>query len=192
MFPSVFLDAAPREQSTFQRNGAALHRMRSSGHHGVRKLCAMKDRAHRLVQRQRVGVDGIDIVEFDLRWPVPKDRLAGLLAAMEVGTQILADVPASCLGTSTNKFFDYIASGIPVLNNYPGWVAQMITENDCGVAVPPGDPEAFALALQRLAGNRAVLNSMGARARQLAQREFDRVRLGDRFVDVLEAVGVRA
>ena len=40
-------------------------------------------------------------------------------------------------GRSPNKFFDYIASGLPVLNNYPDWVANMIKENNCGFAVDP-------------------------------------------------------
>lgn len=47
--------------------------------------------------------------------PVPKARLAGLMAAADVGMQILANVPAFYYGTSPNKFFDYIASGLPVL-----------------------------------------------------------------------------
>jgi glycosyltransferase involved in cell wall biosynthesis len=124
--------------------------------------------------------------------PVPKDKLAGLLASTDVGMQILVNVQAFYFGTSPNKFFDYIAAGIPVLNNYPGWVAQLITENQCGVAVPPEDPEAFAGSLERLAADRAALRAMGVRARELARREFDRVRLGDRFVDVLEAAGAHA
>ncbi len=69
--------------------------------------------------------------------PVPKTKLAGLLARADIGLMILANVKAFYYGTSPNKFFDYIASGKTVLNNFPGWLAGMIEDNQCGYAVPP-------------------------------------------------------
>jgi glycosyltransferase involved in cell wall biosynthesis len=120
--------------------------------------------------------------------PVPKTRLAALLAGADVGLMVLADCPAFRYGTSPNKFFDYIASGLPVLNNYPGWLAEMIEEHRCGLAVPPRDPAAFADALVWLAEHPAEREAMGRRGRELAEREFGRVRLADRLVDFLEKV----
>ena len=140
-----------------------------------------------LVERARL--EGLDNCIFHP--PVPKKRISGLMRAADVGLMILADVPAFYFGTSPNKFFDYIASGIPILNNYPGWVATLIEENRCGVSVPPGDASAFADALQEMADDRTSLREMGANGRQLAGREFDRRILADRLVGVLEAA-VRA
>jgi len=115
--------------------------------------------------------------------PVGKERLAGLLAAADIGLQVLADVPAFYYGTSPNKFFDYLSSGLPVLNNYPGWLADMITEHRCGYAVPPENPHAFADALERAADDRAALGEMGRRSRRLAESDFSRSTLADRWVD---------
>jgi len=139
---------------------------------------------------ERARQERLDNVVF--HEPVSKERLAGLLAATDVGLQILADVPAFYFGTSPNKFFDYLAAGVPVLTNYPGWVARLITEHQCGVAVRPGDAVAFADALSRLEGARPTLRVMGERVRKLAAREFDRVTLSGRFVDVLEAAVAHA
>jgi glycosyltransferase involved in cell wall biosynthesis len=113
--------------------------------------------------------------------PVTKTKLAGLLAAADVGMQILANIPAFYFGTSPNKFFDYLASGLPVLTNYPGWIAEMITQHQCGYVVPPEEPVAFADALCQAADNRSELASKGKRARQLAVREFRREILAKRF-----------
>lgn len=124
-----------------------------------------------------------DIVFHD---PVNKARLAGLMAGTDVGLQTLANIPAFYYGTSPNKFFDYIAAGLPVLNNYPGWLAGMIRDNQCGFAVEAEAPQAFADALEQAANDRAALRVMGMRARELAEREFDREQLGNRFVDWLE------
>ena len=68
--------------------------------------------------------------------PMPKDDLFTYLQKeANVGLMILDNIPAFYFGTSPNKFFDYIALGLPVINNYPGWLAEMITNNNCGIAV---------------------------------------------------------
>lgn len=122
---------------------------------------------------------------------VPKARLAGLMAAGDVGMQILANVPAFYYGTSPNKFFDYIASGLPVLNNYPGWLADIITRSECGYVVPPDDPEAFADALIHAADHPEERARMGDRGRKLAYEEFDRDQLACQFASWLEATAQR-
>lgn len=129
----------------------------------------------------RAATEGLDNVVF--HDPVPKARLAGLMASTDVGLQILANVPAFYYGTSPNKFFDYIAAGLPVLNNYPGWLAGFITSHQCGFAVPPDDPQAFAGALEQAADDRAALLRMGERSRELARTEFERHKLADQWVD---------
>ncbi len=120
--------------------------------------------------------------------PMPKNILSRILGSADVGMMILANVTAFYYGTSPNKFFDYIACGLPVVNNYPGWLAGLIHANACGVVVPPDDPAAFADALIMLAKNRDQRQKMGRRARELAEREFDRDRLGNTLVDFLESV----
>jgi glycosyltransferase involved in cell wall biosynthesis len=101
---------------------------------------------------------------------------------------ILANRPAFYYGTSPNKFFDYIASGLPVLNNYPGWLAGMIDSHRCGIVVPPDDPRAFADAVVWLRDHPEELPAMGRRARNLAETEFSRDVLGEQFVRTLEQV----
>ena len=118
--------------------------------------------------------------------PVPKAELGAITASLDCGLMVLKDIPAFYRGTSPNKFFDYLAAGIPVVNNYPGWLAGLIEENRCGVVVPPGDPVAFADALQHLAADPAGARAMGAAARTLAESQFARPRLAGEFVDFVE------
>jgi glycosyltransferase involved in cell wall biosynthesis len=120
--------------------------------------------------------------------PISKRRLAGLMAATNIGLQILDNVPAFYYGTSPNKFFDYIAAGLPVLVNYPGWLTDVVRDNDCGYAVPPGDPIAFADALVQASLAPSALKEMGARSHALAEGQFNRRALADQFVDVIEGV----
>ena len=134
----------------------------------------------------RAARDGLDNVVF--HDPVNKAKLAGLMAATDLGLQILANVPAFYYGTSPNKFFDYIAAGLPVLNNYSGWLAEMITEHRCGFAVPPDNPVVFADGLEQAAADRDALKAMGQRSRALAEAQFDRIKLADRWVDWVTGV----
>ncbi|HHG3373456.1 TPA: glycosyltransferase family 4 protein, partial [Vibrio parahaemolyticus] len=115
--------------------------------------------------------------------PVNKQKLAGLMASADVGMQVLANIPAFYYGTSPNKFFDYISAGLPVINNYPGWLAGMIGDSQCGFTVAPENPQAFANALEQAADNREALVNMGASARQLAESQFDRQLLADKWVE---------
>ncbi|SDB36810.1 glycosyltransferase family 4 protein [Bauldia litoralis] len=124
--------------------------------------------------------------------PATRARIAGLFAASDIGLQVLANVSAFYDGTSPNKFFDYLAAGLPVLTNYPGWVADMISTNAIGHVVPPADPTAFANALERAEADRAALAAMGRRALVLAEARFDSRHLSDRFVDWLEETDIVA
>lgn len=127
-----------------------------------------------------------DLDNLIFHQPVSKTDLVGLLHAADVGMQILANVPAFYYGTSPNKFFDYIAAGLPVLNNYPGWLAELIEEWKCGVVVNPDDPKGFADALESLADDRSRILAMGTQARQLAEMLFNRQELAGRFHRWLE------
>ena len=120
--------------------------------------------------------------------PVDKQKLAGLMASTDLGLQILANVPVFYYGTSPNKFFDYIAAGLPVLNNYPGWLSELIDEHDCGFSVPPDDPIAFADVLEKASANLHNLRTKGSKARVLAIEKFNRITLASQWVDQLEDV----
>ena len=130
--------------------------------------------------QHRVKREDLHNVIFHM--PVNKKKLSGLMASADLGMQILANVPAFYYGTSPNKFFDYIAAGLPVINNYPGWLAELIRQHDCGFVVWPEDPVAFADALECASANRAALKAMGVRARELAETQFSREKLADSFV----------
>lgn len=75
-----------------------------------------------------------------------------------------------------------MTAGLPVLNNYPGWLAEMIDDSDCGFSVEPDNPVSFANALETAADNRNSLKIMGLNAKELAVKEFDRKNLGVEWV----------
>ena len=115
--------------------------------------------------------------------PVSKNDLTRLMAGADIGLQVLCNVPAFYYGTSPNKFFDYIAAGLPVINNYPGWIAELIEDNSCGYAVEPDNPAALANALEQAACDQKTLVQKGVNARNLANRCFDRRELASQWIN---------
>ncbi len=134
----------------------------------------------RLINRANVEYLNNRIVFMD---PISKEKLVSLLKASDVGLQILADVPAFYFGTSPNKFFDYLAIGLPVFTNYPGWVAELIENNQCGVSCEPSNAFKFADKIEYLLDNRELLKNMGLNSKKLAKKEFDRSALSNRWVN---------
>lgn len=132
----------------------------------------------------REGLDNCTFLD-----PMPKPELARLMGHCDLGLMILADIEAFQFGTSPNKFFDYIAAGLPVLCNYPGWVSEMLAEHECGLSVPPGDAAAFADDLLHLEANRSEGEAMGERSRELAAQSFNRDVLFRRLEQLIGEVG---
>ena len=138
----------------------------------------------------RVAVECLDNCHF--MPPIPKSELARILRqSVHVGLMVLKDVPAFYRGTSPNKFFDYLASGLPVINNYPGWLSEIICQENVGMVVPPGRPEAFARALIALADDPALTTSLGLNARTLAENRFSRSLLSQCWCTVLEETALK-
>ena len=119
--------------------------------------------------------------------PLPKIELFNYLKVnADVGLMILDNVPEFYYGTSPNKFFDYIGLGLPIINNYPGWISEMIKEKNCGLYIDPGNSQAFASALMLLKRDKVLLKKMGNNSRLLAEKSFDRKDLSLKFVNFIE------
>ena len=136
--------------------------------------------------QQRADSEAIRNVIF--HDPVDKQKLAALMESADIGLQVLANIPAFYFGTSPNKFFDYISAGLPVINNYPGWISDLIEEHKCGFSVQPDNADAFADALEMAADNRYTLSVKGINAKKLADSQFNRTNLADEWVEWVTGV----
>ncbi len=120
--------------------------------------------------------------------PMPKkDLFKYLQINASVGLMILKDIPAFYEGTSPNKFFDYIALGLPVINNYPGWIAQIIKDKNCGIPIKPNNPVLFANSLIRLKDNPEILKVMSKNCKLLAKQDYSRDQIGKDFINIFNS-----
>jgi len=148
------------------------------------KILLVGDGSEKNRLQTRAKVEGLDNVIFHPS--MPKRKLAVLTASLGCGLMTLDNIPAFYRGTSPNKFFDYIAAGIPVVNNYPGWLAEVIQGNECGLVVRSDDATALSDALQKLSSSPEACTRMGQQSRELAKKSFVRGNLARDFVNILE------
>jgi glycosyltransferase involved in cell wall biosynthesis len=128
----------------------------------------------------------------DVRWLdwVPAAELPGLVAAHDVCLGIFGTGPKA-RRVVPNKVFQGAAAGCAIITS--DTPPQRRALGDAAVLVPPGDPDALAGALRRLAGDRAELDRLRERAGRLARERFSPTRIVAPLLDRLSAVlGERA
>ena len=86
----------------------------------------------------------------------------------------------------SNKFFEYLSSGIPVLSWLDGLPGQVLEQNHCGHIYNSGHE--LAGYVERLLMNPRKRAEMGRRALELFNREYDADIVYENFVNFLEGV----
>lgn len=176
-----------------------------SGAHGIANgLDILLDTANELMKRNRTDIKILLIGDGKMKSSlvhrsrkekltncifynsVSKIKLNNIFSICSVGLMILKNVPEFYYGTSPNKFFDYISAGLPVINNYPGWIAEIIKNNKCGEIVSPDNSYEFANILEKLADDSQLCKKYGINSRKLAENKFSRDYFAKSFVDFLE------
>ena len=87
-----------------------------------------------------------------------------------------------------NKFFDSLAAGTPVANNFPGWQARIAEEAGAGIILSSDDIKAAAMDVAHSLRNTAWLEGAARVARQLAIERFNRDDLAASLAKLLEEV----
>lgn len=119
--------------------------------------------------------------------PVPKSRIPALAARADAFVFNLIDAPVFRYGISSNKLFDFLAAGRPVIfccasSNNP------VGEAGAGITVPPEDPPALAAAIVELASvPEAELIRMGQAGRLYLDANHGMEKLAGRLAFALDA-----
>jgi glycosyltransferase involved in cell wall biosynthesis len=142
------------------------------------------DRKDELVaDAERRGLTNLTFVDA-----VPKREVPAWLARADVCLLPYQDVELFA-GALPNKAFDYLGAAKPIIAAAPeGELTGLVRRAECGIAIPPEDPDAMADAVRRLALDRDGARRMGAQGEAYAREHYDRTRLAQRFVEVVESV----
>ncbi|HVD98963.1 MAG TPA: glycosyltransferase family 4 protein [Cytophagaceae bacterium] len=84
--------------------------------------------------------------------------------------------------TSPNKFFDGLAAGKLCISNTKGWMKDLIEQNHCGFYYDPEQPADFAEKILPYTKDHSLLKKAQTNARQLAEREFSKELMVEKFL----------
>lgn len=131
----------------------------------------------------------LDFVEFI--GPVTREKVAQYISCADIGLTIFKDLPVLATN-SPNKFFDYLAAGIPVAVNSPGWTRAVVEENGAGIYLPANDLESAAHRLSDLQKDNGRRKKMARAAMKLAKEKYERGVLLVQMLEVLEEAAARS
>jgi glycosyltransferase involved in cell wall biosynthesis len=95
----------------------------------------------------------------------PYPEIVRELTGARAGLSLLHPLPNHQDPLRSNKLFEYMAAGIPVIaSDLPEW-RRLVEALGCGLVVDPRDPAAIAGAIERLLRDPAEAEAMGARGR---------------------------
>lgn len=94
----------------------------------------------------------------------PPDALAVLTASADVGVVLIEGLTESLRLSLPNKLFEYLAAGVPVLASPLPEISRVVETFGVGLTADPGDPDALARALARLATDAALRARLAAAA----------------------------
>lgn len=138
-----------------------------------------KDKPELQAQASREGLENVLFIP-----PIPKLEMPVALAAADACIAILKPIEMYKT-TYPNKVFDYMAAGKPVILAIDGVIRQVIEDAGGGLAVQPGDPQALAQAILRLADDPALAHHMGLQARAYVEANFDRITLAEMLMQIM-------
>jgi glycosyltransferase involved in cell wall biosynthesis len=161
----------------------AAKRLEDAGHAHIR--FRIVGAGNDLARVQKLA-DELRLGNLTLERGVPKEDVPALLHAADIGLVTFAPFPV-LEANSANKWYDYLATGLPVVTNYGGWQADYMRDWGCGLSAPQGDVAAFADQILRLANDAALRRQMGLQGRMLAEQHFDRALLAERLMALLQA-----
>jgi len=141
-----------------------------------------KEKASLIQQATRMRLDNVLFLP-----PAAKTAMAGILAGADACLGILKPVEAY-KSTYPNKVFDYMAAGRPVVLAIDGVIREVVEAAGGGIFCPPGDPEALAVAIERLATDPMESRRMGLAGRKYLETHFNREEMAEKLLSILAAM----
>ncbi|MYL30807.1 glycosyltransferase [Halobacillus halophilus] len=138
---------------------------------------AEKEKLQRLKKERKV--DNLFILD-----EVDKTTGYYILSMCQVGIVTVADFEILNMN-SANKFFDYLASRLPVVLNYEGWQKEVLNRCQAGNGFPFAEQEAIVDYLRLLKNDENLYTAASANAKNAAISHFDADKLSERFENVL-------
>lgn len=95
-------------------------------------------------------------------------KLPSYTASADIGVQPIENTCLNHYTTDSNKLFEYVQAGLPVVASDLPEIRRVVRKHDLGLLVPPGDTDALAAALRSLVEDKTAREFHAERSRTAA------------------------
>ncbi len=117
---------------------------------------------------------------------VPYENSADVYSIAYAAIATLRDLPVA-KGMRLSKVFPALSCGVPVIYSGAGEAADLLVENQCGIATPPEDAAALAQAMLALARDPGRRLTLGANGREVVQTKYSWATIVDNWLRELDS-----
>ncbi|MBC7986473.1 MAG: glycosyltransferase family 4 protein [Sphingomonadaceae bacterium] len=137
-------------------------------------------------ERARRGLDNVLMLGQQ-----PKAAMPAIWAATGAALVLLRGLD-TFKSVLPSKMFEAMALGVPMVLGVEGEAKKLMLDAKAGIAIPPENAPELAAAIVRLADDRAFAERVGQDARAFVERNFDRARLAEDYLVLLDDAVDRA
>jgi glycosyltransferase involved in cell wall biosynthesis len=121
----------------------------------------------------------------DFRGKVNREQFRDIMDQSRLGLVVLHPEP-NFIMSQPNKLFEYMSAGVPVLaSDFPLW-KQIVEGNQCGLCIPPKQPETMAKAIRYLLDHPDEAKLMGDNGRLAAIADYNWQPEGRKLTELYE------
>jgi glycosyltransferase involved in cell wall biosynthesis len=117
---------------------------------------------------------------------LPKKEIVEVIKYSEVGIMCVDNQYKILEDNSANKFFDFLAAGLPILINYGGWQKKVIEESNCGRSELC--PKEMASTILELKRNPHLRDAMSKNSRKLAENKYSDTIAKEKLLSIINNV----
>ncbi len=135
-------------------------------------ILVIGDGAEKATITGRADALGLTNDNITFRDPLPKNQLLPWLRRSDMHLALMRGPPQYLKDAVNNKFFDALATGKPIANNFQGFQSTIAVENQVGIVIDADDPAVAARQLYAALSDTEWTHSVSSRARALASTTF--------------------
>ena len=137
--------------------------------------------------RQNVKLSGQQNHAFVLD-PVPWEQLAEFTASADIGVFPLQNVCLNYYLALSNKLFEYLSAGLPVVfSNFPE-IRKIIIDNNVGTVVNEKDPVEIAESIDYILNNPKVYKEMSNNAIRIVKEKYNWEIEGQKLLNIYDKI----
>lgn len=139
-----------------------------------------KERGHLLTRKNTENINNVIFLKS-----IPKTSIIKMIKSSDLGIMIVRNFKI-LEDNSANKFFDFLASGLPILINYAGWQKEELDLYKLGFSCSSTDYYDMVEKILYLKRNKELYKEMSKNSKALAKDKFSRNICCNKLINILK------